>query len=54
MNEKMNAIGLLVAVLLLGAVGVTILTFGMEAEAIPCKSHGSYIHNKRCSGYIPK
>ena len=55
MNEKMNAIvGLVIAVLLVGAVGATIVMFMAEADAYPCKSLGSFYHNKSCPGYVPK
>lgn len=55
MNQKTNVmIGIVVIMLPVGAVGITIVTFMMEAEAIPCKSPGSFIHNKNCPGYVPK
>lgn len=54
MNEKLNGVaGLLVVILLVGALGATIVTFMSEAEAIPCKCLGSFSHNNRCAGYPP-
>jgi len=52
MDQGTNAvIGIVVIMLLVGAVGITMVTFMMEAEAIPYKSFGSFYHNKRCAGY---
>jgi hypothetical protein len=46
MNDQINAIaGVIAVVILLRAVGVTIVTFMTEAEAIQCKSLGAFIIN---------
>ncbi len=53
MNDQINAIaGVIAVVILLRAVGVTIVTFMTEAEAIQCKSLGAFIM-KNVLGTVP-
>lgn len=53
MNDQINATaGVIAVVILLRAVGVTIVTFMTEAEAIQCESLGAFII-KNVLGTVP-